>query len=82
MFILMHNGLGLRTQMVMPYHRPLPTQHHCALLHISSSQWLHGNYVFSSLLVTVIVSLTLISVAPKGIILETVVIHFQCILFI
>lgn len=82
MFILMHNGLVHRAQMDVPYHRLLPMQHHCALPPISSSQWLRGNYLFYSLAVTVMVSLTLISVAPKGTILETVVTNFQCILFI
>lgn len=68
--------------MDLPYYRLVLTQHHCALPPISSSPWLHGNYVFSSLVVTVMVSLILISVAPKGTILETVATNFQCILFI
>jgi len=82
MFILMHDGFIYGTQMDVPYHRCLPTQHHCALPSVSSSWWLRGNYVFSSLVVNVMVSLTLISVPLKGTILETVVTHFQCILFI
>lgn len=72
--------------MDLPYYRLVLTQHHCALPPISSSPWLHGNYVFSSLVVTVTItdtlSLILISVAPKGTILETVATNFQCILFI
>ena len=77
-FVLMYNGLVHRTQTDVPYHRLLPTQHHCALPPISSSRRL---CVFFPC-VTVMVSLTLISVAPKGTILETVVTNFQCILFI
>lgn len=64
--------------MDVPHQRLLPTQHRCALPPISPSWWLHGNYVLSFLAVTAI-SLTLISVAPKGTILVTVVTH---ILFI
>lgn len=75
MFILMHNGLVYRTQ-ASSNTAPL-----CFASYIFFPG-LCGNYVFSSLVVTVMVSLTLISVAPKGTILETVVTHFQCILFI